>query len=116
MLMNNTDGHGGNWLKVRLEGEPRRGTNRDAIGALMIATTDTGLTVYREVQGGSGYMSMNPKQRHFGVGKSKSVQLEIVWPNGDQQIVESLDVNRSYLIRQDETKATRVSAMPAPRG
>ena len=115
MLNNNTDGRGGNWLKVRLEGDPRRGTNRDAIGARMVVTNGAGLTVHREVQGGSGYMSMNPKQRHFGVGASNAVRLEIVWPNGERQTVENLAVNRSYLIRQGTTEAAMLS-VPATTG
>ena len=89
--------HGG-WLKISLVGDPRRGVSRDAIGARLIVSSSDGLRAYREVQGGSGYLSMNPKQQHFGTGTAASVDLEILWPNGETQVVADLDVEASYRI------------------
>ena len=119
MLRNNSEALENHWVKVRLIGKPSRGTNRDAIGARMVATNDAGLYLLREVTGGSGYMSMNPKQQHFGLGRAGSLDLEIVWPNGEVQRVEGLRANRSYTIRQGaapapETVAAAVAATPAP--
>jgi hypothetical protein len=96
------DAGGLHWLKVRLVGDPARGTNRDAIGARILATTADGLRVRRWVLGGSGYLSMNPKQQHLGLGRARSADLRIVWPNGDEEIVRGLAANRAYTVRQGE--------------
>jgi hypothetical protein len=105
-LRNEAVGKGGNWLKVRLVGDPRRGSNRDAIGARLVATTPAGGRVWREVHGGSGYLSMEPKQQHFGLGSEGQARLEIVWPNGERQSVEGLLANRSYVIEQGRPEPT----------
>jgi len=102
MLRNNTEGRGNNWVRVKLVGDPARGVNRDAIGARFVATTDDGLYLLREVQGGSGYMSMNPKRQHIGLGRADAVDLHINWPDGRQQTIEALPANHSYVIRPGE--------------
>ena len=63
----------------------------------------------REVTGGSGYMSMDPKQKHFGLGRSGSVDLEIVWPNGEVRKMKGLAANRSYTFSQAETPGDTVA-------
>jgi hypothetical protein len=100
VFRNNSEKRGLNWLKIRLIGDPSRGSNRDAIGARMLVTTDGGLRISREIQGGSGYMSMNPKQQHFGLGRAEAVRVQIVWPNGEEQSLEGVAANRSYSVRQ----------------
>jgi hypothetical protein len=52
------------------------------------------------VQGGSGYLSMNPKQQHFGLGRSGSVRVQIIWPDGEEQILKGVAANRSYTVHQ----------------
>ena len=47
-------------------------------------------------------MSMNPKQLHFGLGSAESVRLKITWPNGEQQQLDGVAANHSYVIRQGE--------------
>ncbi len=102
MLRNNTENRGNNWVRVKLVGDPAGGVNLDAIGARFVATTDDGLYLLREVQGGSGYMSMNPKRQHIGLGRADTVDLQITWPDGRQQTVKALAANRSYVIRPGE--------------
>ena len=102
MLRNNTERRGNNWVHVRLVGDPARGVNLDAIGARIVATTDDGVYLLREVQGGSGYMSMNPKRQHIGLGRAETVDLHITWPDGLEQVVEALPANHSYIIRHGE--------------
>jgi hypothetical protein len=103
MFRNNAEERDPHWLKIRLIGDPSRGSNRDAIGARIIATTSSGLHMTREVQGGSGYLSMNPKEQHFGLGRSQSADIQIIWPNGEQTKLEDLAANRSYTVRQSES-------------
>jgi hypothetical protein len=57
----------------------------------------------REVQGGSGYLSMNPKEQHFGLGRSPAADVHILWPNGERQKLENLAANRTYTVRQSES-------------
>jgi hypothetical protein len=101
-----------NWLVERFPVEPDPRSSRDAIGARIVVTLEDGTRVRREVQGGSGYLSMNPKQQHFGVGKSRSVDLEIIWPSGERQTLPALAVNASYTVRQ----GVGVVAEPAQPG
>jgi hypothetical protein len=103
-------------LKIRLIGDPSRGSNRDAIGARIVVTTNDRLRVTREIQGGSGYLSMNPKEQHFGLGRSESANVHIIWPNGEQQDLENLAANRTYTLRQSENaqKTSRVEHRPNP--
>ena len=103
MLRNNSGSQGRNWIKVRLIGDVAGGSNRDAIGARIIATTSGGLRAWREVQGGSGYLSMNPKTQHIGLGDAESVDFEITWPNGQRQQVADLPANRLHTIEQSAT-------------
>ncbi len=100
IVRNNSEKRNLNWLKLRLIGDPSRGSNRDAIGARILVTTESNLPVSREVQGGAGYMSMNPKQQHFGLGRSGSARVQIIWPDGEEQILEGVAANRSYTVRQ----------------
>ena len=53
-----------------------------------------------QVQGGGGYMSMNPKQQHFGLGKAEALRVDIVWPNGEEQSLDGVRANHSYSVRQ----------------
>lgn len=100
MLRNNCEPAGGNWLKVRLVGDPAARTNRDAIGARLVVTGANGLRVQREIQGGSGYLSCNPKQVHFGLGAVSAADLTIYWPNRDRQVLKDLQANRAYVVHQ----------------
>jgi hypothetical protein len=74
-------------------------------------TADGDLSVLREIHGGSGYLSMDPKQLHFGLDSAESVSLKITWPNGEQQQVDRVAANRSYIIRQ----GGEIEAQPAQR-
>jgi len=114
MFRNNADERDLHWLKIRLVGDPSRGSNRDAIGARIVVTTDDRLHMTREIQGGSGYLSMNPKEQHFGLGRSQSADVHIIWPNGEQQKLENLAANRTYTLRQSENaqKTSRIEHRP----
>ena len=75
-----------NWLKVRLEGD---GTtiNRSAIGSQVRASFD-GLTLTRQVEGGTGEGNQNDLALHFGLGTySGDIDLEVTWSDGTTQTV-----------------------------
>jgi hypothetical protein len=103
-----------NWLVEWFAVEPGPRSSRDAIGARIVVTLEDGTRARREVQAGSGYLSMNPKQQHFGVGQSRSVDVQIIWPNGERQTLPALAVNASYTVHQgvgvvDPARASEVS-------
>ena len=102
LLRNNSETRGHGWISVRLIGDPMAGVNRDAVGARLELTGPDGLQVSREIQGGSGHLSMNPKTQHFGVGAAKTVNVTIIWPNGETQTHSDLAVNQPYTIQLGE--------------
>jgi hypothetical protein len=115
LFRNDAGPRGLHWLKVRLVGDPARGTSRDAIGARIVATTADGLRVRRWVQGGSGYLSMNPKEVHLGLGRARSADLRIVWPNGDEETVRGLAADRVWVVRQGAGVAEPAQVLQALR-
>ncbi|MCB9159398.1 MAG: CRTAC1 family protein [Caldilineaceae bacterium] len=63
--------------------------NRDAIGARLGLLTDKGLYT-RDVRAGSGYISGDPTQVHFGLPADATlIHLEILWPDGAISLVEN---------------------------
>ena len=94
-----------NWLKVRLVGDAAGSVNRDAIGARLILRTKNGESTWREVHGSSGYMSVQPKTQHFGLGESDSAELEVIWPNGQRRLIESVRAGQTLVIRYSENEA-----------
>jgi len=112
VLRNNSEETGHNWIKIRLVGDPDKRTNRDAIGARLIATTaESENRVVREIQGGSGFLSMNPTQQHFGLGKATTVDMKIIWPNGDRQEVTNLRCNQVHTIQQSQAVLAGISSV-----
>ena len=110
LLRNNSDERGRHWIKIRLEGDPSQGSSRDAIGARIQVVAAGGLKNSRLVQGGSGYLSMNPKQQHFGVGAARTVDVAVKWPNGDEQRFPGLATDRAYTISQASGLKGRTAA------
>ncbi|MGH7342009.1 MAG: CRTAC1 family protein, partial [Candidatus Rokuibacteriota bacterium] len=113
-LRNDAEKRGRSWLKLWLIGDPAQGSNRDAIGARIVVTTPDGARIRREVQGGSGYLSMNPKQIHLGLGSARSADVRIIWPNGEVQTLKGLAADRSWVVRQGDVGAPL--AAPDPTG
>jgi hypothetical protein len=102
LLENRLAAGAGGWVAIRLQGDPREGSNRDAIGARITVTGPDGLRVVREIQGGSGYLSMNPRAAHFGVAGAETVDAVVVWPGGASEELSGLLVGRTHLVRQGE--------------
>lgn len=84
-----------NFLKVRLEGYEG---NRRGVGAKLTLLAD-GKTQIREIRLGSNYLSNNPVIAHFGLGKSKKVDLlTIRWPDARQTITQLKDIEANQFI------------------
>lgn len=99
LFENRVDMGAKHWLAIRLTGAPEQGINRDAIGARIRVRTPAGEHIWREVHGSSGYLSVHPKEQHFGVGLAERVDVEIRWPNGEVQTLSALEVDRRYAVR-----------------
>ncbi|MCP5045990.1 MAG: CRTAC1 family protein, partial [bacterium] len=97
---NNSQRLNNNWLKVKLIGDPAKKTNRDAIGARIIAYKNGRQLAWREIRGGDGYLCVNPKTQHMGLGKEKNVDIKVFWPNGETASFNSLDANTRYIVEQ----------------
>ena len=97
---NNLSTFDSQWIKVRLVGNVDKRVNRDAIGAKIILTTNEGQTIWREIHGSIGYMSVHPKTQHIGIGQSKIDNIKIIWPNSEVQILTSLTANREHVVVQ----------------
>jgi hypothetical protein len=84
---------GGTGLEVDLRWPASRNTR--ALGARLALHTSAG-TYYRDVRAGSGYLSGDPAQVHFGVPPGAALRwLDVRWPDGR---VSSADVLTSQTL------------------
>jgi hypothetical protein len=86
------------WLNVELVGDSSLGTNRDAIGAQLMARDGERLYAWRTVAGAEGYLGVSTLPAEIGLGSSTAVDLEIVWPGGQRQIVEKVPADHRLRI------------------
>lgn len=88
----------GHWLRVRLIGDGK--VNAAAIGAqVRLELGDQILT--RGVEGATGQGNQNDLTLHFGLGShAEPVSLEIHWPNGPKQKVETA-IDRTLTVEFD---------------
>ncbi len=100
LLLENRQRLGHHWLRVKLEGDPARGSNRDAIGA-RLALTAGGVTQRRQVMPTRSYLSASELPVTFGLGAATAVDaLEITWPDGSTQQVPVGAVDRVLTVRE----------------
>jgi hypothetical protein len=96
---NNAETNGNHWLELRLIGDPAKGVTRDAIGARILVDTASEKAMWREVFSTIGYLSSHPKTQHFGLGKDKTADVTILWPNGEKQTLH-VKADREYRVEQ----------------
>ena len=94
------------WIAFELEGacrgdaEPRRCSNRSAIGA-QVQVFWSGQQQLQEVSGGSGFSAQNDRRLHFGLGPTAAVdRVTIRWPSGRVQDLTGLAAGRVYRIQE----------------
>jgi hypothetical protein len=96
ILRNDTPGEG-RWIRLKLVGSR---SNRDAIGALVIAEAE-GRTIHRQRKGGSSLMSSHDPRLLIGLGSAAPfVRLSVRWPSGATSRFERLATNQTHEIRE----------------
>ena len=96
-LWRNTSPTPNRWLTVRTIGTK---SNRDGIGARLIATTASGVR-HNHVNTAVGYGGASDVRVHFGLGKDETVtKLEIRWPSGIVQVLENVPTNQALEVRE----------------
>lgn len=96
-LFRNTGSNGNHWVEVNLEGVT---SNRDAIGASVIATTPDGKRQLREQGGAMHKYAQNDRPLHFGLGQNSLVSLQVRWPSGRVDDFANLPADRPHLLRE----------------
>ena len=96
-ILRNESAHSAGSLQIRLRGTL---ANRDGVGARVTVRAGE-LVQTAEVHSGRGYQSHYGIQLHFGLGTAaKADTIEIRWPGGDQDVIESVPDGRTLLITQ----------------
>lgn len=80
------------WLTIVLRGTL---SNRDGLGSRL---TVNGQTRFATPAG--SYLSSNDKRVHFGLGAATSAKIEVVWPSGVRQKVDTLKVDQFLEIKE----------------
>lgn len=98
-LLRNEGGNRNNWLQVQLIGTR---SNRDGVGARVTVSAGES-RVYAERTGGGSYQSAHDPRLHFGLGGQERIDsVEIVWPSGQVDRIESVEPNRVLAVREGE--------------
>ena len=96
-------GSGNNWIQIDLEGTK---SNRDGIGARILATTPDGKSQLRERNGGIHWAQQDQKRIHFGLAQNEKVsELIIYWPSGTLQVLNDIPVNQVlHVVEKGDTE------------
>ncbi|MBL9127888.1 MAG: CRTAC1 family protein, partial [Verrucomicrobiales bacterium] len=93
VLLRNDQATGHHWARFRLQGSK---SNRDAIGA-WVTLTANGKSQSRQVMPTRSYLSQSELAVTFGLGAHDKIDaVEIRWPNGANQRLEKVGVDRVH--------------------
>ena len=96
-LIRNISTGTGHWIDIQLKGTK---SNRDGVGA-RVEVNAVGKRQTAERVAASGYLSQNDARLHFGLGGASQVdKLVVHWPNGREQTIEKLSVNRVITVEE----------------
>ena len=97
ILINSAD-NGKHWIWMNLIGTY---SARDAIGASVKLTTQSGRVLYNRVSVSVGLMSSSDKRVHFGLGDETSIKsIEILWPRGTKQVLNDVKADQFLTVRE----------------
>jgi enediyne biosynthesis protein E4 len=99
------DGGTGHWAGVQLVG---RQSNRQGIGARLVAETPSGRRLSRLAIAGNSYLSSSDPRILFGLGPEDAIRrLTISWPSGIVQTVDGLAAGKYHRIEETGTPAAK---------
>ncbi len=99
-ILKNVTAPAGNWLSVKLVGDPAKNTPKDGVGSRILVTTGS-VTQRFDVISGSSYASQNDQTVHIGLGPALKVdKLEVLWAGGQRQLVSVEGINKRITISQ----------------
>jgi enediyne biosynthesis protein E4 len=84
------------WLKVKLVGTK---SNRSAIGARIVVRYGKQLQTQTVTSQASFYSSNDPRL-HFGLGPETTADVEIHWPNGQQEKLKGISADQLVTIQE----------------
>lgn len=90
----------GSSIAFRLRGVQ---SNRDAIGAAITVTTQSGKQT-KYIQAGSGFLSQHSNELFFGIGHAEQVDIVIHWPSGKTQSFKNLPANHRIALVEDSAE------------
>ncbi len=97
VIYRNATDHTANFVKIKLQGSL---LNTKAIGAKVIVYSGELVSV-QELISTRGWQSSSDYTLHFGLGNNQQVDsLIVVWPGGNFQKIESINVNETIEIQQ----------------
>ena len=97
-ILINSANNGNHWLWLNLIGTY---SCRDAIGATIKVTTQSGRVLYNRVSVSVGLMSSSDKRVHFGLDdEDKIASIEIGWPRGTKQKLDNVKADQFLTIRE----------------
>jgi hypothetical protein len=106
-------GHGGRWLKLKLEGVR---SNRDARGARIkvIVKTPSGERVLHRTVGSGGSFGASALQQEIGLGDADDIsRVEIFWPTTSRtQTLTGISLDQTYRVREDQDVAVAETRPP----
>jgi hypothetical protein len=82
------------WLTISLRGTR---SNRDGLGARVLVN---GQQQYATTSG--SYLSASDKRVHFGLGDTGTTDVEIIWPSGTRQKLESVHADQFLEVVEPE--------------
>jgi enediyne biosynthesis protein E4 len=98
-LLRNEGGNRNHWIALDLRG---RKSNRDAIGAKVKLTSETGRVQYNLATTTASYLSANDRRVFFGLGPEMKIkEVEVTWPGGRKQIVRDPKVNQFVKVEEE---------------
>lgn len=109
-LYENRSGDGGAVI-VELRGTH---SERFGVGARVIAERPDGSKLVREMSLARGYLSSQPPQLHFGVGRDDVVALSVEWPSGHRSRVADVRADHRVIITEATSAPPPARRSPPP--
>jgi enediyne biosynthesis protein E4 len=102
-VLRNVASSAGHWLALRLVGDVRKQSPKDAVGSVAYLTAG-GIRQRGDVVSGAVYCSQNDMTLHFGLGAATRVEkLEIQWPDGTLESFDIRAVDKTFTLVQGKS-------------